>query len=208
MTPLTRLPLLTLAVPLPCIAQTGAAAGPENLVTDGRRPLHRVHQGRLGCASRPETSPCSPTGNRATWGRSVLRHDSLHRALYAGAGPHALTSPVDQPHSGLRVASARGDALRSDGVDPREITLAQGDAGRLGVLFEPGALLRAGNRHDVVPPGQEPGQRQLRRRTTLFPRDLFDLADEVQVLLEVGPLKPGRAAAEVPRGQVVELLEP
>src|SRR5207237_5428724 len=118
------------------------------------------------------------------------------------------TSAIEQPHPGLRVTGARGDAFRRHGVDSREIALAQGDAGRPGVLFEPGALRRAGNRHDVVPPRQEPGQRQLRRRAALLPRDLLALADEVQALLKVRPLKPGRAATEVTRRQVVELLEP
>src|ERR1043166_1995373 len=117
-------------------------------------------------------------------------------------------SAVEQPHPGLGVARARGDAFRRHGIDPRELALAQRDADRLSILLEPGALFRARDRHDVVAARQQPAQGQLRRRTALLARDLLDLADEVQVLLEVRSLKPGRAAAEVAGGQVVELLEP
>src|SRR5207302_5359680 len=126
----------------------------------------------------------------------------------ASARVDAARLPVEQLHPGLRVTGTGGDALRRHAVDPCEVALAQRDADRLGVLLEPGALLRAGNGHDVLPSGQKPGQRQLRRRAALFARDLLDLANEVQVLLEVRLLKPGRAAAEVARGQVVERLEP
>src|SRR5256885_13402088 len=106
-------------------------------------------------------------------------------------GGQGVRLPVADWHAGLRVTRARGGALRRHGVDPGEVALAQRDVDGLGVFREPAALLRAGNRHDVLPPGQEPGQRQLRRCTALFVRDFLDPANQVQVLLEVRLLKPG-----------------
>jgi hypothetical protein len=63
--------------------------------------------------------------------------------------------------------------------------------------YQAAALLGSGNRHYVVALGQKPGQRELSRRAFLPPGDRFDPVDQIQVLLKVLALKPGRVSPVV-----------
>src|SRR5581483_9924499 len=65
----------------------------------------------------------------------------------------------------------------------------------------------AGNGNDVIPLGQDPGERQLRRRAALLLSQLLNLGDEVEILLKVFSLEPRGVAAVVIRGKIFEAFE-
>ena len=69
------------------------------------------------------------------------------------------------------------------------------------------ALRGPGNRDDVVTLREQPCERELRGRAALLLRDLPDLLDDVQVLLEVVALKARVVATEVACRQLLRLRE-
>jgi hypothetical protein len=81
-----------------------------------------------------------------------------------GAGP---ASDVQGPHRHLGVAGPSRDPLWRRLLDLHQLIGCQGDAEGLGVLLEARAALRARDRHDVLAAREEPGERELGRRTTL-----------------------------------------
>jgi hypothetical protein len=104
----------------------------------------------------------------------------------------------------VRVALARRRADRCDLVDAAQVVVIEAYVERSEVLLEIAQPLGAGDRDDVVTPGQQPGERQLPRRRALLRGDLVDLVDEIEVSLEVLSLEPWVLAAEVTGLEVVD----
>jgi hypothetical protein len=87
-------------------------------------------------------------------------------------------------------------------LDLAQVVLGQLDLGGGDVLLEPVQLRRAGNRNDPRPLGEQPGDRDLRRRRVLAPGDLAREVDE-------GAVGPARIALEARILRVeVRLFEP
>ena len=91
-------------------------------------------------------------------------------------------SAVDDGHVVFVVPLARG---RRKVVQPFDLSSAQLDAVGGGVLLDAGDSFGAGNRGNVVTLGEQPGQRDLRRRGTHFRGNGLDLVDDAQIALEV-----------------------
>src|ERR1700682_3938515 len=96
------------------------------------------------------------------------------------------TSAVEVAHALRGIALAGGGAHL---VEAAQFFGRQPDRQCPGVLLEILAALRAGDGHDVLSPGEDPGERKLRSGHFLFARDLFHAGDEPQVALEVLPLE-------------------
>jgi hypothetical protein len=97
----------------------------------------------------------------------------------------------------LRSMPLAAAGWRPDGAEARELVAAQDNIGGGGVLLEPGDPLGAGDRHDVVPLGEQPGQGYLRGGRSDFGGYRLDLGDDAQVLLEVLLREARDAVAEV-----------
>src|SRR5205807_1188839 len=89
----------------------------------------------------------------------------------------------------------------------RQVVGREADLYGAEVVVEVLDLLRAGDRDDVLPLGQHPGESKLARRAPLRGRHALDLFYQLQVLPEVLALEPGRVAAVVVGRQVVDGLE-
>lgn len=90
-------------------------------------------------------------------------------------------------HVPLGVAGAEA-AQRQDLVDGLEVGVGEGEVGGAGVLLDALRAAGAGDRHDVLAPGQEPGQGQLGDGGVLGRRELGELVDGFEILLEVARL--------------------
>src|SRR2546423_77752 len=94
MTPLTRLLLITLAVPRPGLAQPGAAAGPETLVTDGVPPIPaRIADAarRYGEFRAADFWDWHPTRREMIIGTRFGDAPQLHRVAFPGGARTQLT---------------------------------------------------------------------------------------------------------------------
>lgn len=91
--------------------------------------------------------------------------------------------------------------MRRRRLDRRQIAVGQFHIGGLGVVFQIGAPLGAGDRHD--PLRQQPGQCQLRRCDALGLRQLGNLVDDRQIRRDVLLGEPGQAAARVVGREIV-----
>ena len=100
-------------------------------------------------------------------------------------------SAVDNRHHGLVVAGAGHGAFRGCLVDPCEVFAGEFDRDGGGVFFELLAAFGAGDGYEVVSLRQDPGKGELRGRNALFPCNLLDAFDQVEVPLEVFALKAG-----------------
>ncbi len=65
----------------------------------------------------------------------------------------------------------------------------------------------ARNRNNVVSLGEHPRQSQLGRSTTVLLRDLLDFRYQLQILLEILPLKARVLSPEIVLGQILDALD-
>ena len=110
---------------------------------------------------------------------------------------------IDRLHGLGVVALARRGARRQEGIDLRKLVRAQADVHRTQVVVEVLDPFRAGDRHDVITLCQHPRQGKLARGAAFGRRELPDLVDQVEVPLEVLPLKARVSAADVIGRQVI-----
>src|SRR5438105_12965707 len=124
MTPLTRLLLLTLALPLPLpgLAQTGAA-GPENLVTDGVPPIAaRIADAarRYGEFRAADFWDWHPTRREMSIGTRFGDAPQQHRVASPGGARAQLTSFPDpvpgasHPRASRRYIDCTQDVRRAE----------------------------------------------------------------------------------------------
>src|SRR5689334_22706202 len=103
--------------------------------------------------------PCRDEGNTA--------EPSAWMSTGKNAGPSLSSRASDadplHPLCGIPRASRR----REDRRQGRQLAGSEAQLGRGGVLFQPLAAARAGDRHDVLSLGEQPGERDLRRRAVL-----------------------------------------
>src|SRR5205814_10557220 len=110
-------------------------------------------------------------------------------------------------HLRFRISRAGRGAGRNRGGDALRITRVETHAERLHVLLEPLAPLGAGDRDDVLPQSQEPGEGELGRCTALLFRDRLDPMDERAGLCEVGRWAARVVGRAVGGPAVVEAVE-
>src|SRR2546427_10420066 len=114
---------------------------------------------------------------------------------------------VDTAHPALGVAAAGRRPLGRDLADALQVARGQHDLHGAGVLLEVAPPLGAGDRYDILALRQQPGEGELRRSAALLPRDRFHPRHQVEVSLEVLPLKARVVAAPVVRGEVLEAAD-
>ena len=118
-------------------------------------------------------------------------------------------SAIDHRHPALEVALARRHALREHLVDPLEIGLGERHAERADVVLE--VRRRAscrGSGRCRRPDASSQASTSCAGVQPFFDATRLDVADEVEVLLEVLALEARLAAAEVVLGEILELREP
>src|ERR1051325_148024 len=123
----------------------------------------------------------------------------------------AFTAPgsqVDALHPRLGVAQARRRVARDRAIDAPQLFGSESHLRGPGVLLDVAAAFRSGNRDDILALRQDPGERELRRGTLLFPRHRLHRVGERQIALEVLALKARIVAAVIVRREVLGLLEP
>ena len=81
------------------------------------------------------------------------------------------------------------------------------DVNRAHIFPQVRGALGSGNRNEILPLTQHPGQRELPRRRAFLLRDFFHLLNERQISGEVLPLEPRVHAPEVAFRDVFGLLE-
>src|SRR5690606_3641398 len=107
-------------------------------------------------------------GWRPATGCATPAIDAAQPLAACRSGPEGL--PVDHPDRRLRIARAGSDPDWRDSVQSIQILARQLDIERPDVLLQPIDAPRAGDRHDVLALCEDPGERQLRRRTALLAR--------------------------------------
>ena len=97
---------------------------------------------------------------------------AAERAVSRAGGRRRL--PAHRSHARLRVPRAGGRLAGHRLVQGREVARGERQVRRREVLVEVAPALGAGDRHDVLAAGQDPGQRELRRRAAFAPRQRID----------------------------------
>ncbi len=105
-------------------------------------------------------------------------------------------------HPFLGITRSRCKAGWRSFIEPAQIILAQLDFEGPQILFEPLSALSSRNGHDIRALGQEPGQRQLGRRTLLAAGNILQFLHKLYVMLEVTRLEPRHVVSRIARGQV------
>src|SRR5437867_669370 len=113
----------------------------------------------------------------------------------------------DRPQHDLGIAEPGGGAGRHDGVDRRQVLGRERDRERARVLLEVRPPLGPRDGDDVLALREHPGERELRGLAALARRERFEVAHEVEILLEVLALEAGREAAVVVGREVLEALD-
>src|SRR5580693_7196606 len=132
------------------------------------------------CSTRIESAYFSTAPNSSP---SSLRRIKL---LAAETRASSLkSSEIKALHETFRIAQAGGGAHRNRVGDLRKVVCGQFNRKRADVLRKPFFLLGAWDRHDVFSLGKKPGQGELAKRTVPFLGDLFDAADQRQVVIDV-----------------------
>ena len=179
----------------PLLAEHAGAVGPGERGDDEVARLHRADVGADGldeadelvahpaAGRRSAPSGCTARGRcrRCRRGSRGRAHRSARRCRASGTfstrtspAPYMTVafiafsfSAVDHPLLRLGVARAlRGD-LRCSGLDLPQVVGGELDVGGGDVLLEPVQLRGAGDRDDPRLLGEQPGERDLRRRCTL-----------------------------------------
>ena len=117
------------------------------------------------------------------------------------------TSLIDRLHRLRVIPLARRGTCRQDGIDLGELFRGQSYFERAEVFVQVLEALRAGDGDYVLALGQHPRESELTRRAALRRRELADLFREVEVLLEVLPLKARVGATDVIGREVVKRLK-
>src|SRR4051812_46741957 len=115
---------------------------------------------------------------------------------------------VHRPHSALGIPLPSSGPLRSHFLDLVQIRAAELHLQGSDILLQVAPLLGPGDRNDVLPLRQQPGEGQLCRSALLAPRNLLHSGDQVEIPLKVFSLKAGSIPAIVVLRQVVEVPEP
>src|SRR4051812_33549224 len=114
---------------------------------------------------------------------------------WARAAGRSLNAQCFQLPGGI--AGARRDARREGAVKCREVAGSERHADCADILLEPPHLPRAGDRHDVGPPRQQPGERHLRLGAALLGSDALDGCEQRPVTLEIAFLEAGMRMAAI-----------
>ena len=104
-----------------------------------------------------------------------------------------------------RISIARNPPDREEPLQPLEHRAVQPDPDSPQVLIEMRHATSPGDRHDVRSAIQQPGQRELPRRTTDFARQAHELFQHRSILYEVFTLEAGHASADVSSPEVAQL---
>src|SRR5690349_18128273 len=115
--------------------------------------------------------------------------------------PRTARLAVDRFHSALVVALARRGARRQNLIEALEVGVGQLHVHRADILVEILDVLGAGDRNDVIALREHPGESELRGGAALLLGHRFDLADELDVLLEILALEARVVLAEVVFGK-------
>src|SRR5204862_4225417 len=122
-------------------------------------------------------------------------HEPDRRARTHDLGKQTLA--IDRLHPARVVALAGGRAGRQDRVEPLKVRAAKARVQRANILIEIADPLGARDWYHVIALGEYPGERELGCRAALLQRHGLDLADELDILLEIRPLEPRMIAPEV-----------
>src|SRR6185436_3982154 len=97
---------------------------------------------------------------------------------------------------------------RAEGIERGKIRRRQRDVDGGRVLFDALDARRSRNRDDVGTARQQPGERELRRRAALLPREILDAGHEIEIALEVLALKARVLTTPVAWREIVHRAEP
>src|SRR5439155_10973364 len=193
-----------------------SAAAPASELERPRARLvaHAAGESSRGsrCAPAPRLTAPGGVGGTAALGSALEppRERNGQGSLYRPGRPTPFEAPIqlnmDALHLRFRISRAGRGAGRNRGGDALRITRVETHAERLHVLLEPLAPLGAGDRDDVLPQRQEPGEGQLGRCTALLFRDRLDPNHELEVLREVGLLEARMIAPPVVGRDVAEAV--
>src|SRR5712692_2683101 len=100
--------------------------------------------------------------------------------------PGSRRSEVDAFQLRLGIARAGNGTRRYGGGDPRDFILAQLDSKGAEILDQALDPLGAGDRDDIRPLGEQPGEDELGGGATLVARDRRELPDQREILVEIG----------------------
>src|SRR4029078_6762742 len=114
-----------------------------------------------------------------------------------------LTVNGSHPAFGIALPRHRG----ADRIERRDLVGHKRDVARARVLSAPLLARGTGNRDDVAPAGQQPGNRQLRGRALLPARERLDALDDLEGLLEVLSLEARIVAPPVVGREIVDRSE-
>src|SRR5438876_2687604 len=115
--------------------------------------------------------------------RAIPPASRAGRSTTPSRGP--LTLDIHPAHPARGVAGAGGRTYRDSGRYAFDVRRGQPLAQSAQILLEPGNLLGAGDRDDVLALSQQPGQRELRRGALFLRGDRLDAFDEGAVLGQI-----------------------